>query len=221
VTGIPQTRSVTTPSAPPVFTPASRVRWLRPVGTTLAIAGAVVLGVIALFLMLAAMSDPATPWVGFVPGPDGRPTVLVQRSGAESVTRVQVLASDTDRTVLWQIDRVPGSPWDGTVQLGTVPKGFVLRAATQGASIPGGAQVAVTNGCYASYITVPSGSLTPGVVTTNSQQVSLDEFYSSGGAFTPCGAEEFRTPGRIALGGLVLLLAGLGALIASARHRVR
>lgn len=214
---------MTTPSAPPVFTPASRqrVRWLRPVGTTLAIAGAVVLGVIALFSMLAAMSDPATPWVGFVPGPDGRPTVLVQRSGAESVTRVQVLASDTDRTVLWQIDRVPGSLWDGTVQLGTVPKGFVLRAATQGASIPGGAQVTVTNGCYASYITVPSGSLTPGVVTTSSQQVSLDEFYSSVGAFTPCGAEEFRTPRRIALGGLVLLVAGLGALIASARHRVR
>ena len=137
------------------------------------------------------------------------------------MTQVQVRASGTDRAVLWQIDRVPGSTWDGTVQLGTVPKGFVLRAATQGASIPGGAQVAVTNGCYASYITVPSGSLTPGVVTTSSQQVSLDEFYSSGGAFTPCGAEEFRTPRRIALGGLVLLIAGVGALVASGRRPAR
>lgn len=176
---------------------------------------------VALFSMLTVMSDPATPSVGLMPGPDGAPTALVQRAGAERVTRVQVRASETDRTVLWDIDRVPGAPWDGTVQLGTLPKGFMLRTATPGSSIPGGAQVVVTNGCYASYITVPSGSLTPGVVTTEGRQISLDEFYSSGGAFTPCGAEEFRTPRWIAFGGLVLLIAGVGSLTVSARRRVR
>ena len=95
----------------------------------------------------------------------------------------------------------------------------MLSTAVQGASIPGGAVLVVTNGCYASYISVPSGPLTPGVVTTDSRQVSLDEFYSSGGAFTPCGAAEFRTPRRIASGGMVLLIAGVGALIASVRRR--
>ena len=102
------------------------------------------------------MADPATPWVGFVPGPDGTPTAVVERSGAKSVTQVQVLAPDTD-TVLWEIDRVPGSSWDGTVTLGTVPKGFTMRAPMQGTSIPGGAYLAVTNGCYGSSATVPGG----------------------------------------------------------------
>jgi len=210
------------PTAPPVFTAASPpklVRWLRPVGATLAIVGTVVLGAITLVTMLTVMSDPATPWVGFVPGPDGTPTVVVQRSGATSVTQVQVRVSDTDRTVLWEIDRVPGSSWDGTVGLGDVPKGFMASHAMQGAAIPGGAVVVVTNGCYASYVSVPDGPLTPGVVTTDDQQVSLDEFYSSGGAFTPCGHAELRTQRSIAAGGLVLLSAGIGALIASIRRR--
>ena len=66
-----------------------------------------------LYAIVTLMGDPATPWVGFVPGPDGTPTAVVQRSGAKSVTQVQVLAPDS-ATVLWEIDRVPGSSWDGT-----------------------------------------------------------------------------------------------------------
>ena len=210
------------PTAPPVVAPAlrpRRVRWLRPVGTTLVIVGSVVLGAIALFSMITVMSDPATPWVGLVPGTDGTPTAVVQRAGAESVTQVSVVASDTDRTVLWAIDRVPGSAWDGTVGLGSVPEGFVSSTAMESASIPGGALLVVTNGCYASSVTVPDGPLAPGVVTTDGQEVSLDEFDSSGGAFTPCLDAEFRVPLRIAAGGLVLLVAGVGALVASVRRR--
>jgi hypothetical protein len=210
------------PTAPPVVAPASpprRVRWPRPVGTTLVIVGAVVLGAIGLFSMITVMSHPATPWVGLVPGPDGTPTAVVQRSGADSVTGLSVRASDTDPTVLWVIDRLPGSAWDGTVRLGSVPPGFTPSVAMQVAAIPGGAELAVTNGCYASYVTVPDGPLTPGVVTTDDQQVSLDELDSPGGAFTPCLDAEFRLPLRIAAGGLIVLVAGVGALVASVRRR--
>ncbi|WP_456847654.1 hypothetical protein, partial [Cellulomonas sp. P5_C6] len=181
--------------------------------------GCVVLGAIALVSILTRMSDPATPWVGFVPGPDGTPSAVVQRSGADAVTSVSVEAADADRSVLWAIDRVPGSAWDGTLSLGSAPKAFVVKTALEGASIPAGSVLVVTNGCYASYATVPVGPLTPGVVTTEDQQVSLDEFYSDGGAFTACGAAEFETPLRIAGGGLVLLVAGLVALVASVRRR--
>lgn len=210
------------PSSPPVSTaaaPPKRVRRLRPVGATLAVVGTAVLGATALVTMLTVMSHPTTPWVGFVPGPDGTPTVVVQRSGATGVTGVQVRVSDTDQTVLWGIDRLPGSSWDGTVVLGDVPKGFVASTARQGAAIPGGAVVVVTNGCYASYASVPDGPLTPGVVTTDDEQVGLDEFSSSGGAFTPCGDAQLRTLRSIAAGGLVLLSVGVGALVASIRRR--
>ena len=103
------------------------------------------------------------------------------------------------------------------VTLGTVPKGFTMSTPMQGTSIPGGAYLNVTNGCYFAGATVPTGPLTPGVVTTDDQQVSLDEFYRYGGAFTPCQLAE--TPSWVAAGGLVLLIAGGSALIASPRRR--
>ena len=203
--------------APPL--PSRRRRWLLPVGVIVTVVGFCVLGAIALFSMVTLMSDPATPWVGLAPGLDGTPTVLVQRSGADAVSAISIEASRADQTVLWAIDRVPGSAWDGAAGLGTTPKGFVLRTAPGEVAIPAGSVVVVTNGCYASYVTMPVGPLTPGVVTTEGQEVSREEFSSNGSSFTPCGAAELRTPRRIAEGGVVLVVAGLVALVASVWRR--
>jgi hypothetical protein len=224
VTGDRQTGSVPVPIAPPVVaypTPPRWARWLRPTGVVLVVVGGLVLVAMMFFAMLTAMSDPATPWVGFVPGPDGAPTAVVQRSGAADVTQVLVEASETDRTVLWAVDRTPGSDWDGVVRLGTVPAGFSESTALRAGPVPAGSTLVVTNGCYASYVTVPSGPLTPGVVTTEDGELGQDEFYGDGGGFTPCGPEEFRTPARIAVGGLLLVFAGVTALVVTARRRFR
>jgi hypothetical protein len=53
------------------------------------------------------------------------------------------------------------------------------------------------------------------------QELSLDEFNSGGLGFTPCGPAEFGTPIRIAKGALVLLVAGLAALVAARWRRTR
>lgn len=208
------------PPAPPVFLPSPAstwVRWLRPIGVTLTIVGVVVLGAVAFVSMITLMSDPATPQVGFMPGPDGAPRAVVARAGADEVTTVEL--EDADQSILWAIDRVPGSEWDGVVVLGTTPAGFVPRTALEGTSLPGSAELVVSNGCYASYESVPVGSLTPGVVTIDGDELGLDEFHSDGAGFTPCGATELRTPLTVAVGALVVLLAGLGALVASGRLR--
>lgn len=194
-------------------------RALRPAGIALVIVGGVVLGLMALLTMVTLMSDPETPWVGFVPGPDGTPTVVFGPAGAAGVTSVLVEAPDDEYTVVWAIDRVPGSPWDGSVALGSVPQGFEPATELRGATIPRGSTLVVTNGCYASYVSVPDGPLKPGVVTTEDQQVTPEEFAADEVGFTPCGPTEFKTPLRIAGGGLAMLVAGSVALVAGAVRR--
>jgi hypothetical protein len=224
VTGVHHNSCMTMPSAPPVFLPPLPPKWvrgLRPVGLTLTIVGGLVLGAIAFIAMITLMSDPATPAVGFMPGPDGTPRAVVDSSAVDDVTHIEVYVEDEDQSVLWAVDRLPGAAWDGEVVLGTTPENFVLTTAPPEGAIPGGSVLLITNGCYGSYATVPAGPLKPGVVTMEDQELSLDEFNSGGLGFTPCGPAEFGTPIRIAKGALVLLVAGLAALVAARWRRTR
>ena len=199
--------------------PSRWVRSLRPAGIVLVIVGGLALGLMALASMVTLMSDPATPWVGFVPGQGGTPTVVVGPAGAAGVTSIVVEAPDAEHTVVWAIDRVPGSSWDGSVALGTVPQGFVPTTERRGATIPRGSTLLVTNGCYGSYVSVPHGTLKRGVVTTDDQQVTLEEFAADEVGFTPCGPTDLSTPVRIAGAGLAILVVGLVALVAGTVRR--
>lgn len=196
------------------------VGWLRPAGVIGTAIGATTVAVMALVLMVTGMSDPATPWVGLVPGPGGAPTLVVQREGAAGVTEVLVESAAAPHEVLWSIERVPGAAWDGVVALGAVPQGFIPVVPAGNAPIPAGSTIVVTNGCYASYLTMPRKRLEPHMVTTEDEVVSLDEFSSDGGAFSSCGAPAVETPLAVAGGGLVLLLCGVVLLAAPVRRRI-
>ncbi|ROS31712.1 hypothetical protein EDF34_1375 [Cellulomonas sp. PhB150] len=183
------------------------------------VVGAVATGLMALVLMVTMMSDPATPWVGLVPAADGAPTLVVQREGARGVTEISVEAGGASRDVLWSIDRVPGADWDGVVPIGTVPPAFRQRVPQGEGPLPAGSTIVVTNGCYASYLTMPRGTLEPGVVTTEDGPVLPDEFSSDGGGFTPCGSADLDVPLAIAGGGVALFVVGLVLLVVSAARR--
>jgi hypothetical protein len=169
---------------------------------------------------ISAFGDPLLVGVGFRGAADGGTVVVVGPRTAAEMTTIAVHArghatdpQDTAPPVLWQIDRVGPTPpgWDGDVELGKVPQGFVQTVAPVAGWRARAADVWVENACSFGSGTVPNGALrTDEVVVDGDAVMTEKEFRSDDAGFSPCLDDDApRTDSR----GLALSAAGVGLLV--------
>ena len=165
--------------------------------------------------------SPLTSEIGFSATTDGRTIVETGPVTAADLQEVVVLSGadpSWESPVVWQVERAGDVPagWSGEVVLGEVPEGF---EETVPLTLPltEGTAVGVSNDCYGTITSVLPGPFTPGVVTTEYDLRTVDQFHADDLGFTPCPPE--HDPARLYAGvGLVGGAVGL-VLVIVARLR--
>jgi hypothetical protein len=183
----------------------------RRVGTGVLVVG-IVLAVVGLGVWTApvltsdqvcrfAPCEPLVPAPGFRAADDGGvlvetgPRTAAQMTGVTVYGRLPAGSADDARPpVLWQVERrgrvAPG--WDGDVELGRVPQGFVVTVPAAASWRSAAASVGVENGCYEGWDVVPGGRLRPDRVAFDggTQEERPERFRAGDLGFTPCDADE-------------------------------
>lgn len=175
---------------------------------------------VAVALGQCVRRPPLLVGVGFRGAADGGTVVVVGPRTAAEMTAVTVHArgratdpQDTEPPVLWQIERVGPTPpgWDGDVELGKVPRGFVETVAPAAGWRERAADVWVENPCSFGSGPVPHAALRTGdVVVEGDTVMTVKEFRSDDLGYSPCLDDDSpRTDPR----GLALSALGVGLVV--------
>ena len=205
------------------------------IGIVLAVVGlGVWIGPILTFDQICrfAPCDPLVPAIGFRAADDGGVLVETGPRTAAQMTGVTVYGrlpagsgGDARPPVLWQVERRGrGAPrWDGVVELGRVPQGFVVTVAAAASWRSATASVSVDNGCYEGWDVVPGGRLHSDRVAFDggTQEERPGRFRSDDLGFTPCDADERLLARHVDPRGLAVMGGGAALVVLGAVLRRR
>ncbi|MFC8731186.1 hypothetical protein ACFT5B_01840 [Luteimicrobium sp. NPDC057192] len=230
---IPPMRPVDPGPAPSVRRRAGTI--VLVVGIVLAVAGVGIgLAPLATFDQICRFAPcaPVLPVVGFRAADDGGvvvetgPRTAAQMTGVTIYGRVAAGRSDDDPPpVLWRVTWdgavVPG--WDGSVELGQVPRGFVETVPLARGWRDQVAGVGVDNGCYEGSSLLPAGRLrTDRVVVFDGTEEALpSRLRAEDEGFTPCDADARLLARRPDLHGFAVGAGGVGLVVLGAVLRRR
>ncbi|MGC5166062.1 hypothetical protein [Luteimicrobium sp. DT211] len=215
------------PVAPMAGPPSRQGTAALVVGLVLAVVGlGVLVAPLATFDQLCrfAPCEPLVPTVGFRAADDGGIVVETGPRTAAEMTSVTVYGrlpahspDDALPPVLWEVQRrgQVASGWDGAVELGRVPRGFVEKVAPATSWRSAAVSVGVENGCYEGWDVLPRGRLSTDRVVyfSGTEYDVLDQFRTEDSGFTPCDADARLLARRPDLRGLAVGLAGVGLVV--------